>query len=604
MMFDDVPTKELIYRYAQAKWEVVRTSVTDITITRAKQALRLLSSIHFYSVVTLVVANILIPVRTTEIYFAMANMIGGVITTIFSLSTTTIFTLPNGEVLHYMNPAGNDACNGTSPSLGLSGNCAWLTPNGNAALKCGDEIIAAPGAYSTSGYSVTRQPTSCPSTTGGIDGSGGIWEVVVNCQVAFACTMNYGGASGTAGIDIQASNWSHQGWQITTSGSNAFCYYFDAATSATSIYHDVSFINNICNNAGVGFVCGDGALNQNVPGNGPDYCFMVGNLAWNANQRSDFPSAAFVDVGPANFNSGTGTRIFFEGNFAINNQVSASSGISSDLEGMMLDTPEAHAYSGQTVFRNNIVAVSSWAGIQLTQKTYHTTTLTVIITQNTLYDNDVATPFPVFATGAINMSLDGGQPWTVKTYNNVSQTTVATAGTGTTGPVYAFLSGSVLGNMGSGIITTGGTGIENIFKGVATTCSPGTSVCDPGGPPFSIDARDGSSIGTNFYVDPQFKNAADFLANHLGQPNCTGFDNVAACMGWNVATQTVTALSVIDDLTATCTQCGGKQYATPSNACIPSDPLYPTNLKGLVYHHYNGSTIEVRKGLASVPCGL
>ena len=136
------------------------------------------------------------------------------------------FALPTGDVLHYMNPSGNDGCNGTSPSLGTSGNCAWLTPNGNAALKCGDVIIAAPGNYDSNGYAVTRQPTSCPSTTGGIDGTGGIYFTTLLCGGSDlgsnGCKISM--STGATGFNMTANYWAVEGWNVTGGTGTARAY--------------------------------------------------------------------------------------------------------------------------------------------------------------------------------------------------------------------------------------------------------------------------------------------------------------------------------------------------------------------------------------------
>jgi hypothetical protein len=84
--------------------------------------------------------------------------------------TVTIGTEPEFVPLHkyYMAPSGcSDSNNGTSPAT------PWCTPNHN--VVCGDVIIAAPGTYSSGQFGGNWGSVSnCPSTTGGIDGAGGI----------------------------------------------------------------------------------------------------------------------------------------------------------------------------------------------------------------------------------------------------------------------------------------------------------------------------------------------------------------------------------------------------------------------------------------------
>ena len=65
---------------------------------------------------------------------------------------------------YYMSPTGSDSNNG------LTAATAWATPN--HAVNCGDVIIAAPGTYNGN-FSSWGKVSSCPSTSGGIDGTGG-----------------------------------------------------------------------------------------------------------------------------------------------------------------------------------------------------------------------------------------------------------------------------------------------------------------------------------------------------------------------------------------------------------------------------------------------
>jgi hypothetical protein len=154
-------------------------------------------------------------------------------------------------------------------------------------------------------------------------------------------------------------------------------------------------------------------------------------------------------------------------------------------------------------------------------------------------------------------------------------------------------------------ITYGGTGSENVFKSVQTSCNfNGPGGCDSG---FNVEFNDQSlPSGANFYVNPSFTNTTDLLSNHSGAPNCTGFTNTTACMGYNAATQTLTTPSVISDLQAGCANCSGKGFQLPTKCTANSD--YPTWLKGIVYLRasgfVNGATITEYSDLATKPCGM
>ena len=72
---------------------------------------------------------------------------------------------------YYMSPTGSDSATGTSPST------AWASPN--HALNCGDVIIMKAGTYSA--LPAWGTVSNCPSRSGGIDGTGGIYFAVVLC---------------------------------------------------------------------------------------------------------------------------------------------------------------------------------------------------------------------------------------------------------------------------------------------------------------------------------------------------------------------------------------------------------------------------------------
>ena len=70
-----------------------------------------------------------------------------------------------------MSPTGSDSNNG------LTAATAWATPN--HAVNCGDVIIAAAGIYPVQPNWGTV--SNCPSTSGGIDGKGGVYFASVLC---------------------------------------------------------------------------------------------------------------------------------------------------------------------------------------------------------------------------------------------------------------------------------------------------------------------------------------------------------------------------------------------------------------------------------------
>jgi hypothetical protein len=477
---------------------------------------------------------------------------------------------------YYMSATGSDSNSGTSSSS------PWATPN-HSQLVCGDVIIAAPGAYPNLG--ISTNPGTCPSTSGGIDGTGGIYFVTVLCSTSFACTISdSGGAIG--GIDVSANNWAFEGWYLSgtgASGTGGRSFQADACASGTTILHHIAFVNDISANAEMGYGINDCALNHNVPGNGTDYWAVVGSIAMNS--AADPICLAAIDAaGPTNYDKGSGTHIFFGGDFSYANRTTCGS----DVEGMMFDTWDAHGFTGQGVIEQSMVWDNDRNGIQLFYQGINPTSPVIQIFNNTLYANDVGQDDGE-SGGALNLQASvSSMPWEMSIYNNISRTSEAQGANG--GYLYAALTG------GGYNVTWGGAGIQNIFKGSATSC---TGSCDPGD---NVVAYNGGPIGTNTYVDPAFANTSDLLSNQSATPNCSGSTNVAACMGWNYATQTARVPSVISDLTPTASGMAGKGYQPPG-ACT-ADPYYPTWLKGIVYLQWNGSSITENAGLLTKPCGL
>ena len=158
-------------------------------------------------------------------------------------------------------------------------------------------------------------------------------------------------------------------------------------------------------------------------------------------------------------------------------------------------------------------------------------------------------------------------------------------------------------------ITFGGTGQENVFNSAQTSCRGAAGpygACDSA---FSVLLDDQPlPSGANFYgTSPGFINPTDLLANHTGAPDCTGFISITSCMGYNAYTQTVTSLSVIEDLTANPNcggvtgRCVGKGYQLPSTNCVTSSSTgfggriyndYPAWLKGIVYLHSTTAVMD------------
>lgn len=210
----------------------------------------------------------------------------------------------------FISPTGSDAANGLTPAT------AWLTPN-HAGLVCGDVLVAAAGAYSSASFDSQSHGSSlwgtvgtCPSTTGGIDGLGGVYFTTVVCATYNGCTIN---ASTTFAMEVDKSNWAIEGFQATNTidGSGA-CFHAQPIASASPIAF-VAFINNVAANCplvGFGSDGFGGSLSSSV-----DEFAVVGNIAFNTATSGDFCGSSFGANVPVNVNALAGTHIYFAQNF-------------------------------------------------------------------------------------------------------------------------------------------------------------------------------------------------------------------------------------------------------------------------------------------------
>jgi hypothetical protein len=108
----------------------------------------------------------------------------------------------------------------------------WCTPNHNPGsppgfpgFVCGDVIIAAPGTY-TGRFRSHGTVSNCPSTSGGIDGGGGIYFAAVLCGGSDleGCLVSGGNPAVQIGVCNGCSNtpaptnWAYEGFKITANG--------------------------------------------------------------------------------------------------------------------------------------------------------------------------------------------------------------------------------------------------------------------------------------------------------------------------------------------------------------------------------------------------
>ena len=510
---------------------------------------------------------------------------------------------------YYMSPSGSDSNNGTSPTS-CGANCGpWLTPKHS--VNCGDVIVAAAGSYSAIISGSWGTVSNCPSASGGIDGTGGIYFAVLLCggTSVGACSISRPSCTSTgAGLEIDKNNWAVEGWSISwkyTSSCSGYGFAVDTSTN-TGVKHHIAFINNIASNNAFGYGSSDSHGANGGSGYGIDYYATIGDISQNSAGREDgYYTGSNVVIGTSNFDTSVGTHIIVEGNFAFNNLQPGCVSPCVDGENYLFDTLDALNYTQKIVFRNNYGVLSERFGLQMIYGANNVNLLSLYIYNNTFYDN-VTNPNDSTGGGCcstfgdINLQGSGGNmPWNVYIYNNIAQVTVPG---GVAIWPYAFVCGGAynaclnVGNTGSNPSNS-----QNIFKSVQISCH--MTNCDPG---FNVAANGGSStyFGVNTYTDPLFTNTTDLLANQMGAPNCTGFINTAACMGYNAKSRVMTTPSFISDLVPAAAAAAGKGAQLPSTTCSTTDTDYPTWLKGIVYLHWNGTSVTQNFDLVTLPCGL
>ena len=477
---------------------------------------------------------------------------------------------------YYMSPTGSDSNNGTSPST------PWATPS--HAVHCGDVIIAAAGSYPD--FQNFGSVSSCPSTSGGIDGTGGVYFATLLCGGASVgdcfITTKAATSGDTVGIQIATNNWAVEGWYVNTSGHGR-AY---EGWACNGVIHHIAFINDISANNLQATDTNDCGASGNF---GVDYFATVGVIAQNSAQDQICLGAIDV-VGPGVYDQAAGTHYFVYGNFSYANQ-NASCRSMYDTEDYMADTWDYHNVNTQGIFADNIGFRADRMCIQLFWQSNHNDTPTIKVYNNTCFENNIQTGSDNY-DGEINVNTGGTLPWHVSIQNNIAYQPLATSGGGHN--VSAF---AVYGPASS--LTVGGSGTQNFFRANNSSC--GASVCNTTNDAGSFGTS--AELGTNTYTNPAFANTTDLLANRAGVPNCSGFATTTACMGWNANTSTLTTPSIISDLTPTASGTSGKGYQLPSTTCA-ANADYPTWLKGIVYLQWNGSGLSENADLITKPCNM
>ena len=216
--------------------------------------------------------------------------------------------------IYYISPTGNDSRAGTSRSA------AWATPKHS--VVCGDVIIAEAGNYAGGWRSGDWGKVShCPSTSGGVDGAGGIQFAVLLCAgpKMGSCRMDGRGAEA---IRVDQSHWAVEGW-VGTQRTDANGGCFTGENDSTEQKY-LAFINDIASTCDLaGFAVSGGGASR---AGSFDYIATVGVVSFNgANSISPYCGSG-ISLGPGNADSGAGTHIFVSGYFGAYNANAAGSG--------------------------------------------------------------------------------------------------------------------------------------------------------------------------------------------------------------------------------------------------------------------------------------
>ncbi len=264
---------------------------------------------------------------------------------------------------YYLSPTGSDSNNGTSATA-CGTNCGpWLTPKHN--VVCGDVIIAAAGNYNSAsshfGANNWGTVSSCPSTSGGIDGNGGVYFATLLCAGPYltSCPVT---ATASEDFRVDASNWAVEGFWGTS--SNQACF---AATSETSTtLHHVAFINDI------GSGCQNAAFDT-YPWNGTgtssfDQTAVVGVIAYNASRTSSLCGSGISVIPTDGPDSSTGTHVYIAGAFSyanVNGVGCSGSGQTTDGEGIIFDSWGLQRYTYPGVVEQNVMWRNGSSGFEI-----------------------------------------------------------------------------------------------------------------------------------------------------------------------------------------------------------------------------------------------
>lgn len=446
--------------------------------------------------------------------------------TSFSVAATNpVFTALHTFFIAPASGGGSDSNNGTSAGS------PWLTPN-HSGLVCGDVIIAATGAYSsasfdslTNGSSLYGTVSSCPSTSGGNDGTGGVQTVTMFCGNQLTCTIN--GSTQWAML-VDKSHWAIEGFQVTnnTNGSGG-CLTAAPNISGAAIGY-VAFVDNVSMNCAL---LGIGAQGLGPLFNGVDEFAAVGNVAFNAAQSASECGSGFADNVPSNFDALADVHKFYSQNFAFGN-INGPCSLNSDGFGAFPTASSAASAGASSIV---VSAVSGWGvgapiGASSNGVTYPSSSTAIVTTG--------ATPTLVSSVAGttVGLSSNVASP-------GIANTQQLGVGTSTDGEGLIFDTWAQNGYTGKSVVENnlfwgnGGYGME-FFCGGVTTCNSALTVI------FTLNTSYGSAQDYKhdgdvfeFTINTLTSATMSFsLTNNIYQASLTKPANSTTFAAWNGTT--------------------------------------------------------------------
>jgi hypothetical protein len=500
--------------------------------------------------------------------------------------------------VYYVSPDGNDASDGLTPAT------AWATPKHK--VTCGDVLIAAAGNYDRgqfgrpsfeSDYGNFGPVSNCPSTSGGIDGAGGVYFAILLCAGPDVMSCRVNGGSGPA-FDIGQGNWAVEGFWATQNKDAERGCFGTLGTATGTTWHHVAFINNIASTCDLaGFSTG----NIGIENAGADQTAIVGGIVFDgANSLGPYRlcGSALSLIPTGSTDTSAGTHIYVSQNFIYRStnatgptECRASADADhphSDGNGIIFDTWAANSYPSQGVVTNNVMWANGNACFQAFPQIAagRTDRAPIHIFNNTCYNNNQDPR----AHCAGELYLHGVYPTAGGIYgvaNNIFLATLNSCGRGRYSPVVsAWVESANSAILTNSNVSISGNYIWNSHPPTTTATGASNTIVHNG----ESDESASWMFGTNTYDDPGLTNPASLPTE---APDCAGYATTVSCMNakynvYNLIKPTIAATSVGYQPPGSCTQA----------------PYYPTWLKGVVYLHWDGTDLTEVDGLITKPCGL